>query len=75
VRAINTAPQGFKGPNYKNLRTFFLWKERLLLEDVLKPIRSSWGSTRVSIISMGGLIQGEAIDQCHCIVTKRSNVP
>ena len=53
VRAINTAPQGFKGPNYEKLRTVLLKKERLLLEDVLKPIRSSWSNTRVSIISDG----------------------
>jgi hypothetical protein len=53
VRAINTSPQGFKGPNYEKLKTILLKKERLLLDDVLKPIRSSWGSTRVSIISDG----------------------
>jgi hypothetical protein len=53
VREINIAPQGFKGPNYKKLRTVLLRKERLLLDDVLKPIRSSWGGTRVSIISDG----------------------
>ena len=50
VREINTAPQGFKGPNYEKLRTIFPKKERLLLEDVLKPIRSSWSNTGVSII-------------------------
>jgi hypothetical protein len=44
VRAINTAPQGFKGPNYEKLRTVLLKKERQLLEDVLKPIRSSWAA-------------------------------
>ena len=47
VRAINTAPQGFKGPNYEKLKKKLLKKERLLLEDVLKPIRSSWSNTRV----------------------------
>jgi hypothetical protein len=53
VRAINTAPQGFKGPNYEKLRTVLLKKERQLLEDVLRPIHSSWSSSRVSIISDG----------------------
>ena len=31
VRAINTAPQGFKGPNYEKLRTFFSRKRGCLL--------------------------------------------
>jgi hypothetical protein len=53
VRAINKAPQGYKGPNYEKVRTILLKKERQLLDDVLKPIRSSWGSTGVSIISDG----------------------
>ena len=53
MRVINTKPQGFKGPNYEKLRTVLLKKERLLLEDVLKPIRSSWNNTRVCIISDG----------------------
>jgi hypothetical protein len=44
VRAINTAPQGFKGPNYVKHKTILLRKERLLLDDVLKPIRSSSSS-------------------------------
>lgn len=41
VRAINSAPQGFRGPNYEKLRTGFLRKERTLIEDVLRPVRSS----------------------------------
>jgi hypothetical protein len=50
MRAINTAPQGFKGPNDEKLITFLLKKERKLLEDVL-PICISWSSLGVSIIS------------------------
>ena len=53
MREINTAPQGFKGPNYEKLRTVLLKKESLLLEDVLKPIRNSWSNTGFSIISDG----------------------
>jgi hypothetical protein len=53
VREINTAPQGFKGPNYEKLKTILLKKKRLLLQDVIKPIRSSWSNTGVSIISYG----------------------
>jgi hypothetical protein len=53
VRAINTTPQGFKGPNYEKIRTILLKKERLLLEDVLKPICISWGNIGVSSISDG----------------------
>jgi len=53
VRAINKSPQGYKGPNYEKVKTFLLKKERQLLDDVLKLIRSSWASTGVSIISNG----------------------
>jgi hypothetical protein len=53
VKAINEAPQGFKGLNYEKLRTVLLQKERSLIHDFLKPVRSSWTSTGVSIISDG----------------------
>jgi hypothetical protein len=53
VKAINEAPQGFKGPNYKKLRTMLLQKDRSLIHDILKPVRSSWTSSGVSIISDG----------------------
>ena len=53
MRAINTTPQGFKGPNYEKRIIVLLMKKKLLLEDVLKPIRSSWSNTGVSIISDG----------------------
>ena len=53
VRAINTAPKGFKRPNYEKVRTDLLKKEKELLEDVLSPIRSSWGSSGVTIVSDG----------------------
>jgi hypothetical protein len=52
-KSINEAPQGFKGPNYEKLITVLLQKERSLIHDILKPIRSSWTSTGVSIISDG----------------------
>jgi hypothetical protein len=53
VKAINEAPQGFKGPNYEKLRTVLLQKERSLIHDILKLVRSSWTSSGVSIISDG----------------------
>ena len=53
ARVINKAPQGFKGPNYVKLRTILLKKERLLIEDVLRPIQNSWANSGVSIISDG----------------------
>jgi hypothetical protein len=53
VREINTTPQGFKGPNYEKHRKVLLRKETLLLNDVLKPMRSSWGNIGVYIISDG----------------------
>ena len=53
VRAINIAPQGFKGPNYEKLRTVLLKKEGLLIEDVLRPIQNSWANSGVSIILDG----------------------
>ena len=53
VRAINTAPKGFKGPNYEKLRTDLLQKEKELVEDILAPIRASWSSSGVSIVSAG----------------------
>lgn len=53
VRAINKAPQGYKGPNYEKVGTVLLKKERQVLGDILKPIRNSWFSTEFSIISDG----------------------
>ena len=53
VKAINEAPQGFKGPNYEKLRTMLLQKERSLIHDILKPVRSSWTISGVSIVSDG----------------------
>ena len=53
VREINKAPQGLKGPNYKKIQTVLLKKEKELVEDVLAPIRSSWHSSRVNIVSDG----------------------
>jgi hypothetical protein len=51
VKEINEAPRGFKGPNYEKLRTVLLQKEKASIHDILKPVRSSWTSTGVSIIS------------------------
>jgi hypothetical protein len=53
VKAIYEAPQGFKGANYEKLKTVLLQKERSLIHDILKPVRSSWTNIGVSIISDG----------------------
>jgi hypothetical protein len=53
VKAINEAPQGFKGPNYEKFRTLLVQKERSLIHDILKLVRSSWTNSGVSIISDG----------------------
>ena len=37
----------------KNFELFCLKKKRFLIEDVLKPVRNSWSSSGVSIISDG----------------------
>jgi hypothetical protein len=41
VKAINKAPQGFKGPNYEKLRAMLLQKERSLIHNILRPVHSS----------------------------------
>ena len=53
VRAINIAPAGYKGPNYEKIQTDLLKKEKELVEDILAPIRASWGSSGVTIVSDG----------------------
>ena len=53
IRAVNKAPQGYKGSNYEKVRTELLKNEKDLVEDVLSPIRSSWSSSGVTIVSDG----------------------
>ena len=53
MRAINKALVGYKGPNYEKVRTDLLKKEKELVEDFLAPIRASWGSFGVTIVSNG----------------------
>jgi hypothetical protein len=53
VREINTAPQGFKGPNYEKIQIDLLKKEKELVEDILAPICASWSSSGVTIVSDG----------------------
>eukprot|EP01018_Ginkgo_biloba_P000099 Gb_18470 [translate_table: standard] len=45
VRAINDGPKGYKTPSFE--------KEKYLVEQSIKPIRSSWQTTGVLIISDG----------------------
>lgn len=58
VRAINTTPKGFKGPDYERIQTDLLKKEKELLEDVLTPICASWSSSGVTIVSNGWTDRG-----------------
>ncbi|KAF1888688.1 hypothetical protein Lal_00036729 [Lupinus albus] len=44
---------GFLPPEYNALRTTFLQQEKSNVERLLKPIKSTWKSTRVSKISDG----------------------
>eukprot|EP00253_Pinus_taeda_P002383 PITA_02383 len=53
IRSINKAPQGYEGPNYEKVRTQLLKNEKELVEDILAPIRSSWSSSGVTIVSDG----------------------
>jgi hypothetical protein len=53
VREINTAPQGFKGPNYEKLQTDLLKNKKEFVEDILAPIRASWSSSKVTIVMDG----------------------
>eukprot|EP01018_Ginkgo_biloba_P040755 Gb_13499 [translate_table: standard] len=53
VRAINDGPKGYKTPSFEKVRTTLLTKEKSLLEQSIEPIRASWWTTGVSIISDG----------------------
>jgi len=53
IRAINKAPQGYKGSNYEKVRTQLLKNEKDRVEDILAPIHSSWNISGVTIVSNG----------------------
>ena len=53
LRAVNEAPRGYMGPNFEKVCTSLLRKEKLLVEKILAPVRSSWNGNGVSIISDG----------------------
>ena len=53
IRAVNKAPQGYKGPNYEKVRTQLLKNEKDLVEEILAPIRSTLSSSGVTIVSNG----------------------
>eukprot|EP01018_Ginkgo_biloba_P032215 Gb_18618 [translate_table: standard] len=53
VRAINDGPKGYKTPSFEKVRTTLLTKEKSLMEQSIEPIRASWRTTGVSIISDG----------------------
>jgi hypothetical protein len=70
VREINTDPQGFKGPNYEKVITILLKKERQLLEDISRPIHSSWSSSGVSII-----LDGWTNTKCRSLINVTASSP
>eukprot|EP01018_Ginkgo_biloba_P039022 Gb_40496 [translate_table: standard] len=53
VRAINDGPKGYKTPSFEKVRTTLLIKEKSLVEQSIEPIRASWQTTGVSIVSDG----------------------
>eukprot|EP01018_Ginkgo_biloba_P008940 Gb_32953 [translate_table: standard] len=53
VRAINDGPKGYKTPSFEKVRTTLLTKEKSLVEQSIEPIRASWRTTGVSIVSDG----------------------
>ncbi|KAF7150398.1 hypothetical protein RHSIM_Rhsim02G0002400 [Rhododendron simsii] len=53
VHAINTAPKGYKSPNYEKVRTSLLDKEQIKVQQALTPLMQDWSTHGVSIISDG----------------------
>eukprot|EP01018_Ginkgo_biloba_P012391 Gb_08024 [translate_table: standard] len=53
VRAINDGAKGYKPPSFEKMRTTLLTKEKSLVEQSIEPIRASWRTTGVSIVSDG----------------------
>eukprot|EP01018_Ginkgo_biloba_P006167 Gb_33743 [translate_table: standard] len=53
VRAINDGPKGYKTPSFEKVWTTLLTKKKSLVEQSIEPIRASWWTTGVSIISDG----------------------
>eukprot|EP01018_Ginkgo_biloba_P009837 Gb_26532 [translate_table: standard] len=50
VRAINDGPKGYKTPSFEKVRTTL---KKSLVEQSIEPIRASWQTTGVSIVSDG----------------------
>eukprot|EP01018_Ginkgo_biloba_P021120 Gb_25769 [translate_table: standard] len=53
VRAINDGPKGYKTPSFEKVQTTLLTKEISLVEQSIEPIRASWQTIGVSIVSDG----------------------
>eukprot|EP01018_Ginkgo_biloba_P021012 Gb_22618 [translate_table: standard] len=53
VRAIIDGSKGYKTPPFEKVRTTLLTKEKSLVEQSIEPIRASWWTTGVSVISDG----------------------
>eukprot|EP01018_Ginkgo_biloba_P032553 Gb_29675 [translate_table: standard] len=53
VRAINDGLKGYKAPSFEKVWTTLLTKEKYLVEQSIEPIRASWRTTGVLIVSDG----------------------
>ena len=53
VRAINDGPKGYKSLSFEKVRTTLLTKEKSLMKQTIEPIKTSWQTTSVSIVSNG----------------------
>eukprot|EP01018_Ginkgo_biloba_P020701 Gb_30291 [translate_table: standard] len=53
VRAINDGPKGYKTSSFEKVQTTLLTKEKSLMKQSTEPIRTSWRTTSVSIVSDG----------------------
>ena len=53
ARAINEAPNGFKGLGYEKICTTLLDDEVACVEVAMLPIKDSWTKTGVKIVSDG----------------------
>jgi hypothetical protein len=51
--AINDAPKDYVGPDFEKVCTTLLRKEKLMVEEILEPVRSCWTRNGVSIIFDG----------------------
>ncbi|KAG5540988.1 hypothetical protein RHGRI_021021 [Rhododendron griersonianum] len=73
VHAINTAPKGYKSPNYEKVRTSLLDKEQIKVQLALTPSMQDWSTHGVSIISDGwSNLRNEALVNVMAVSSSRA---